>query len=110
MIISRKCSPLLTALNLSILGKPLDRVFEYKYLGVWITETLSWSKHIESITKRAMKLVGMVYRKFYSQSSFESLKRLYISLIRPHLKYAAPVWDPIAKLKSPLQRGYRSFP
>ena len=36
----------------------------------------------------------MIYRKFYQNSSRETLLNLYISLIRPRLEYAAPVWDP----------------
>ena len=33
-------------------------------------------------------------RRFYAHSSSESLKQLYVSFVRPHLEYAAPVWDP----------------
>ena len=36
----------------------------------------------------------MLYRQFYQWSDPEALIRLYISLIRPHLEYAAPVWSP----------------
>ena len=94
MVLSRKRSPMLPVAQLTILDIPLDRVSEFKYLGVWLTDNLSWSKHIQSITKKAMKLVSVVYRKFYRHSSTETLKKLYISLIRPHLEYASPVWDP----------------
>ena len=64
MIVSRKRSPLQTSSHPFILSKLLDRVPEFKYLGVWLTEKLTWSKHIENITKTAARLTGMVYRKF----------------------------------------------
>ena len=101
MIVSRKRSTLQLASQLSILSKPLDRVSEFKYVGVWLTEKLTWSKHIESITKTAARLIGMVYRKFYQYSTLETLLNLYVSSVRPHLEYAAPVWDPHCRHKFP---------
>ena len=59
-----------------------------------LSSNLTWNKHIEEICKSASKQTGMIYRKFYQNSSRETLLNLYISLIRPRLEYAAPVWDP----------------
>ena len=61
--------------------------------------------HISKIRSKARKVVGLIYRQFYSMSSTPSLLQLYISLVRPHLEYASPVWDPflvkdIQKLES----------
>ena len=87
-------------------GQPLERVRQYiEYLGVVITEDLTWSTRISEITSKARKVVGLIYRQFYSMSSTPSLLQLYISLVRPHLEYASPVWDPflvkdIQKLES----------
>ena len=36
----------------------------------------------------------MLYRNFYQWSSPDSLLKLYLSLIRPHLEYAVQVWNP----------------
>ena len=38
--------------------------------------------------------LNVSYRKFYQWSEPRTLRQLYVSLIRPHLEYAAPVWDP----------------
>ena len=74
---------------------PLEQVTKYKYFGVIITSTLSWSTHISSISTKARRLVGMLYRHFYPWSSSEALlHKLYIALIHPCLEYAAPVWSP----------------
>ena len=41
----------------------LEQVTEYKYLGVTITNTLSWSAHISSISSKARKLAGITVKK-----------------------------------------------
>ena len=75
-------------------GSPLDRVNSFKYLGLVITSNLSWSAHIQSISCKSRRLIGMLYRLFYRHSSPSTLYKLYSSLIRPHLEYCSSVWDP----------------
>jgi len=94
MVISKKRHPTLPNHHLSISSQPLERVSTFKYLGVWLSDDLRWSRHIEVVTKRASKQVGMIFRRFYSYSNPEILKQLYISFVRPHLEYAVQVWDP----------------
>ena len=65
-----------------------------KYLGVILTDDLTWSTHINEVTNKARKIIGLIYRQFYSLSSTPSLLQLYTSLVRPHLEYATQVWDP----------------
>ena len=43
---------------------------------------------------RQKKVLGLLYWKFYSYSSTDALTQLYVSLVRPHLEYACPVWTP----------------
>ena len=43
---------------------------------------------------KARKVVRLIYCQFYSMSSMPSLLQLYISLVRLHLEYTSPVWDP----------------
>ena len=40
------------------------------------------------------KVLGLLYRRFYGYANSESLKQLYLTLVRPHLDYACQVWDP----------------
>ena len=87
----KQSDPLAT---LTVDGKPLELVHSYKYLGVWITSDLSWTKQIEESCKKANQKIGMLYRRFYKYCSTDTHKCLYITLIRPHLEYAVPVWDP----------------
>ena len=66
----------------------------YKYLGVLITADLRWDVHISGICLKAKRLLGLLYRKFYRSVDSAFLFRLYLSLVRPILEYACPVWDP----------------
>ena len=75
----------------------LARVDHYKYLGLNFSTDLSWSHHVGQICKKTRKLVGMLYRNFYQFSRSHILVKLYKSLIRSHMEYACPVWDPHLK-------------
>ena len=72
--------------TLQINGVAMERVDDYKYLGVWISSNLSWSKHIAEVC-----------RKCYKNASKDMMLKLYLSCIRPDLEYAAPVWSPHLK-------------
>ena len=89
-----KRNPLLPVRGLNINGTALIKVVHYKYLGVWLSHNLSWSKHIEETCKSASKHFVLIYRIFYLHSSQATLRSLYVSLVRSKLEYAAPVWDP----------------
>ena len=55
---------------------------------------MTWSSHMQTTCSKAKKVLGLLYRKFYERSNTETLTRLYVSLVRPHLEYACPVWSP----------------
>jgi len=93
LVISRKRFPIQPMFLPSISNIPLEKVSTFKYFGVWISDDLKWTKHIEQITKKATKQAGLIYRRFYPHSSSETLKQL-----RPHLECAVPVWNPHCKL------------
>ena len=62
-----------------------------------LTSDLSWSKHIEGICTKTKKILGLLYRQFYQRANQETLLQLYVSIVRPHMEYAAQVWDPHLK-------------
>ena len=77
---------------------PLEHVDTFKYLGVTLSSDLSWTPHIESVCTKARKLLGLLYRHFYNTAGSNTLLELYATQIRPHLEYAAPVWDPYSAI------------
>ena len=80
MIVSRLRGRSVPSCTLNVNGQPLDRVHQYKYLGVVLTDDLTWSTHIGEIANKARKIIGLIYRQFYSMSS-TSLLQLYSSLV-----------------------------
>jgi len=74
---------------------PLEYVQQYKYLGVIVSHNLCWSQHIQEVCNKARKVLGIIYRNISSHTNDPStIFRLYIALVRPHLEYAAQVWNP----------------
>ena len=93
MLITRK-SLASHHVSLTIGEDILERVDNFKYLGITIKSDLSWTTHIQNICGKARRLLGLLYRKYYCYSNYQTLLRLYVALVRPHLEYACEVWDP----------------
>ena len=93
MLLTRKTT-IMTPLYLGTCSDIIQEVKSYKYLGVLITADLRWDVHISGICLKAKRLLGLLYRKFYRSFDSAFLFRLYLSLVRPILEYACPVWDP----------------
>ena len=74
--------------------QPLKRLNVIKYLGVLVKNNLTWSGHIAGICSKAKQILGMLYRQYYNNSSPETLKQLYLSLVCPHLEYSCQLWGP----------------
>lgn len=75
---------------------PLVEVTEYKYLGVTITNNLSWNSHIANTCSSSYRKLGLLRHKLKNVPA--KVKQLaYYSLIRPKLEYACTVWDPYTK-------------
>ena len=93
MLITKKINPI-QPLQLQLNGIPLEQVEHFKYLGVLFSSDLSWSTHIDSICSKARKLVGLLYRRFSANVDSQPLLEMYKLLVRPHLEYAAQIWNP----------------
>ena len=93
MMLSRKKRPGPTP-TLMIGDTPLACVSSVKYLGVQLTPDLSWSPHVSDICKKARRLIGLLYRRFYKNTDTSTLLHLFKTFVRPHLEYCSTVWDP----------------
>ena len=72
---------------------PIDRVYFFKYLGVFLTPSLSFSMHISHICKKSRKVIGLIFRHFYPLLLLFIYNSLF-SLVHPILEYCSPVWSP----------------
>ena len=74
-------------------GHILKRSKAEKDIGVNIDNELNFKTHINSIVKKANRVMGITRRTFTNLDS-EVFLPIFKSLVRPHLEYAAPVWSP----------------
>ena len=62
-----------------------------KYLGLILDSRLSWNHHINELTKKLNRAVGIIY-KIRSDCTQKVLLSLYYSLFHSHLSYGLSVW------------------
>ena len=74
-------------------GHTLESVPGGKYLGVYISQDLSWRDHINQTTAKANRSVGFLRRNLRSCPR-DVKAQAYTTLVRPVLEYASTVWDP----------------
>ena len=82
-------------IDIEIDGKSIKKVEEAKSLGLFIDEHLSWTKHIEEISKKISSAIGALkrIRPFISEST---ALQIYQALILSHFDYCSPVWDKLS--------------
>ena len=91
MHVSHKIKPLIASYNMK--GSILKAVNHHPYLGVEITKDMNWAYHINQISNKANKVLGLLRRNLHSCS--KPIKEVaYKTLVRSKLEYAAAVWDP----------------
>ena len=72
-------------------NRPIQSSNSHRDLGVILTSDLSFSSHIQKITSKAYKALGLARRTFHCLATTARL-RLYISLIRSQLSYCCIIW------------------
>jgi hypothetical protein len=74
----------------------LEIVTETKYLGITISNNLSWNNHINNIEASANQAQGMLRRNI--KKAPQHTKAMAVNtLIRPKVEYSSAVWDPYTK-------------
>ena len=87
------------ATRLTINSKPLDRVGEIIHLGVWLTEDLSWNRHISDICKRSYSIIKTLTKLKYVGVSTQDLIEIYCIYIRSLTEYCSTVFHISLTLK-----------
>ena len=83
-------------------------------LGIMVSSDLKWVTQVEKATKAAKAIVAQI-RNSFRYFDAELVRLLYVSLVRPHLEFAVPVWNPylkkdIEKLENIQHRATRLAP
>ena len=83
-------------------------VADYEDLGVTISKDLSRDNHISITVNKANNLLGLI-KPSVGTTNVNVFSTLYLSLVRPILEYALPVWCPLVKdiraLESDTKKG-----
>jgi uncharacterized protein YejL (UPF0352 family) len=78
----------------------IDHVLEEtkaeKDLGVIISSNLKWDSQVNASVAKAQRTLGYI-RKTFNYFDADMVKNLYKILVRPHLEFAIPVWNPYCK-------------
>ena len=79
--------------RLSLNGSSIYIVISLKFLGVTLSNNLSWSEHVNNICLRSKRQLGLIHRHFHVAPRVAQ-ERLYVSTVLPYLDYCTSVWDP----------------
>lgn len=65
----------------------------YKYLDIHLTHDLSWASQVKTICAKASRTLWYLRRNLRNSPN-NLRKRVFQTLVRPHLDYAASTWSP----------------
>ena len=74
----------------------LKNVIGEKDLGIYFESNLSFAEHIASKVKKATSVAGLIRRSF-TYLDKDMFRTLFTTIVRPHLEYGAPIWNPHSK-------------
>ena len=69
----------------------------YKDLGLFTASNLSWNQHVDKITAKANRVLGLVKRTCRDLKDIDTMNTLYCSLVRPLLEYSCETFNPHTK-------------
>lgn len=69
----------------------LERVYDYKFLGVILDQKLSWKPHIAHVQSKMSKTIAIMYKIKHFLSK-PTLFILYCSLLLPYMTYCIEIW------------------
>ncbi|XP_071798867.1 uncharacterized protein [Asterias amurensis] len=77
----------------TISGQEIQHEKKCKYLGVTITDNLSWNTQAEAVRAKASRSLGLI-RRTLGKCSKEVKETAYNTLVRPQLEFATSAWNP----------------
>ena len=92
MRITKKKMPFHADLRLN--NNTLEEISEFRDLGLVPTSNLSWNAHVDKLSSKANKILGLIKRTCRGLNDVATLKTLYCALVRSQLEYCIVVWSP----------------
>lgn len=89
---TRSKSPIL--FDYKIAGVGVDRVTNFRDLGVVFDSKLSFGDHVDSVCSSSLKALGFIIRQSSEFQDIKCIKRLYYAFVRSRLEYASLIWNP----------------
>lgn len=86
------CTPSISTID----GTLLDQVTEYKYLGIWLDSTLSFSAHIDYLKSKVKSNIGFLYR-MWSSFTYSARQTLVKNTILPIFNYGDVIYKSASK-------------
>lgn len=65
-----------------------------RYLGVTLTEDLSFNRHMNIIVAKSYGMLGFLKRVCKDFRNVAALKSVYFAHVKSHLEYTSVVWEP----------------
>ena len=78
--------------QIQIHGHTIQRVFEFRYLGIIFDEHISWNAHVKYVLGKAGKRIGMLGR-IRKNVTVHCANTIYVSFIRPVSDYCDSVYN-----------------
>jgi Reverse transcriptase (RNA-dependent DNA polymerase). len=99
--------------NYSVNQTILERVQSITDLGVVFSSDGKFNVQVSAVASKTVRKLGFVLRNCKDFKNTATLKRIYITLVRPHLEYATVVWCPSTacaiKTLEDVQRRFMKF-
>ena len=64
-----------------------------KDLGIKMSDTLSFTDHIETVCNKVWKKCWWIIRTFHARD-MHTMKTLWCSIVQPHIDYCSQLWTP----------------
>ena len=77
--------------SLTIAGKAINQVPSARFLGVQVDQQLSWKDHIETISTKISKNIGII-KRVSNVLPTSIRKMLYYALVHPYFNYCNIIW------------------
>ena len=72
-------------------NKIIDRVYESKFLGVYIDSRINWKYHIDKTRCKLSKSLSILYKASFVLDS-HNLYIIYCSIMMSYFSYCAEIW------------------